>query len=225
MTHGKPCPPIEGSRRFLVSYLNSLLLIKQFPAADFVKGNMVLSPESGFNKQGTHADGRQKVRKKWELPGPGEVKLNIDGAFSSTGAGIGLLLRDDKGEVIFAACQKLQQCQDATEAEIKAIEEGLRLALHWSTLNITVESDCAEAVELIKESTPNTSAYAFSINVIREFLREREIKIAKISRDVNVASHELAKLGRVHGRTEVWFSSHPPEIAEALSNDCNPMFA
>jgi hypothetical protein len=66
-----------------------------------------------------------------------------------------------------------------------------------------VESDCAEAVELIKESTPNTSAYAFSINVIREFLREREIKIAKISPDVNVASHELAKLGRVHGRTEV----------------------
>jgi hypothetical protein len=104
MTHGKPCPPIEGSRRFLVSYLNSLLLIKQFPAADFVKGNMVISPESGFNKQGTHADGRQKVRKKWELPGPGEVKLNIDGTFSSTGAGIGLLLRDDKGEVIFAAC-------------------------------------------------------------------------------------------------------------------------
>jgi hypothetical protein len=29
MTHGKPCPSIEGSCRFLVSYMNSLMLIKQ----------------------------------------------------------------------------------------------------------------------------------------------------------------------------------------------------
>jgi hypothetical protein len=31
ITHAKPCPPIEGSQRFLMSYLDSLLLIKQFP--------------------------------------------------------------------------------------------------------------------------------------------------------------------------------------------------
>jgi hypothetical protein len=34
----KPCPSIEGSRRFLRSYLNSLLMIKQCPEMDVAKG-------------------------------------------------------------------------------------------------------------------------------------------------------------------------------------------
>jgi hypothetical protein len=38
MTHEKPCPSIEGSRRFLVSYLNSLLMVKQWPEKDVAKG-------------------------------------------------------------------------------------------------------------------------------------------------------------------------------------------
>jgi hypothetical protein len=50
MTHDKPYPPIESSRRFLVSYLNSLLLIKQFPDADITKGKMVLEQASGLRR-------------------------------------------------------------------------------------------------------------------------------------------------------------------------------
>lgn len=81
MTHDKPCPPIEGSRRFLVSYLNSLLMIKQFPVADVIKGKMVVDIERGFKKKPAYSDGRQKVRKRWVPPDQGEAKLNVDGAF------------------------------------------------------------------------------------------------------------------------------------------------
>jgi hypothetical protein len=45
MTHDKPCPSIEGLRRFLISYLNSLMMIKQFPNAAVVKGKMVVDPD------------------------------------------------------------------------------------------------------------------------------------------------------------------------------------
>jgi hypothetical protein len=38
-----------------------------------------------------------------------------------------------------------------------------------------------------------------------------------------MVSHELAKLGRVHGRTMVWLGETPSEIADALSVDCNPI--
>jgi hypothetical protein len=40
MTHGKACRYIKSSRRFLISYLNSLFLIKQFPTADVEKGKV-----------------------------------------------------------------------------------------------------------------------------------------------------------------------------------------
>jgi hypothetical protein len=48
MTHDKPCPSIEGSRRFLISYIESLFLIKQHPVGDIAKGKMVVDPYAGF---------------------------------------------------------------------------------------------------------------------------------------------------------------------------------
>ena len=92
-----------------------------------------------------------------------------------------------------------------------AIQEG-KLALHWTPLKFTLETDCAEVLELIKVGTPNTSAYAFRISAIRELLKERETL---------VVSHELARIVRVQGQTEVWLRNFPPEIEAATALDCN----
>jgi ribonuclease HI len=78
----------------------------------------------------------------WTLPPQGFAKLNIDGAFTIQSAGAGIVLRDHAGEVIFTACRNLDTCMDAPEAELAAIEEGIKLALHWSALKIIVETDC-----------------------------------------------------------------------------------
>jgi hypothetical protein len=43
VVHHKPAPPIEASRRFLCSYLDSLLCIKQNPMADPIKGKSVIA--------------------------------------------------------------------------------------------------------------------------------------------------------------------------------------
>jgi hypothetical protein len=81
-----------------------------------------------------------------------------------------------------------------------------------------VETDCSEAIALINDKGPNISAYAFQLNVIRD------VRVLKISRVLNQASHELAKLGRIQGRTELWMSTAaPPEITTVLQNNCNPM--
>jgi hypothetical protein len=101
------------------------------------------------------------------------------------------------GEVISTACRSVDTCRDATEAELMAIEQGLKLALHWSDLKIIVETDCANAVELISGKKPNLSAYAFSITTISGLLRERETVLVKINRSCNSVGHELAKIGTV----------------------------
>ena len=133
-----------------------------------------------------------------------------------------MILREHNGDVIFTACRILAFCNDATEVELGAIEEGLLLSLLSTMLNFTVETDCAEAVELIKDSTPNTSIHAFRISNIRELIQERGIKLARISRDANGASHELARMGSVLARTAFWPRGFPQEISGAVSDDCNP---
>jgi hypothetical protein len=57
-----------------------------------------------------------------------------------------------------------------------AIKGGLHLALHWINLNVTLETDCAEAVDLIKDNTPNSLVYAFEVNVTHELLREEKLE-------------------------------------------------
>jgi hypothetical protein len=52
--------------------------------------------------------------------------------FSGEGnEGTGIILRDNKGEVIIVASRQHVQCLDAL-AQLMAIEEGVRLSLHWS---------------------------------------------------------------------------------------------
>jgi hypothetical protein len=220
ITHDKPCPSIEGSRRFLAGYRNSLMLTRNYSEADIIKEKMAVDHNQG-PICAISSNTIVKETQAWTLAPQGFAKLNVDGEFTAQSAGAGMVLHDHAGDVIFTACRHLDTCIDALEAELAAIEEGIKLALHWSALKIIMETDCADAVELIGGKKANLSAYAFRITTIRELLRERDTVLVKINRTCNSVGHELAKIGRAQARTKLWLSSFPPEAAEAIANDCN----
>jgi hypothetical protein len=119
-----------------------------------------------------------------------KAMLNVDGSYNqATGGGALMVLRDQAGQVIYASCRQFMHCRNTTEAELVAIEEGLRLVMYWTSSEFAVEMDCAEALELVKDGFPNLSAYTFQINDIRDLLRERVTRMAKINREANVVSH------------------------------------
>uniref|UniRef100_A0ACD5X7K4 Uncharacterized protein n=1 Tax=Avena sativa TaxID=4498 RepID=A0ACD5X7K4_AVESA len=120
-----------------------------------------------------------------------------------------MVLRDSAGHVIFAACRQLFHCRDTVDAELAALEEGINLALHWTPLPFVAESDCAEARDLLKPQTPNTSVYAARVRNIRELCKERDVSLARVDREANRVSHELAKLDRVGPKTAVWLGIAP----------------
>jgi ribonuclease HI len=221
MTHAKPCPSIEGSRRFLTSYLKSFGLIKHYTEADIIKGKMAVDENFKSKKGKGQMETKKTAKQNWKPPIVGSLKLNADGAYKEGEAGAGMVLRTCTGEVVFSACRSLQNCRDAMQAELDAIEEGLKLALQWSNQPVIVETDCAEALTLIQDHTPNTSVFAFTISSIRELLREREGSVSKTGREANGLAHELAKMGRVFHRTEFWLADYPPELAGIVSSDCN----
>ena len=101
VTHHKPAVPIEASRRFLASYVSSLLSLEQYPDADPTKG-----------KEFVDYFGEPILKQKviphvehWTPPAPGRAKLNVDGSFllMDVTAGAGMLLGDHTGVVMLAA--------------------------------------------------------------------------------------------------------------------------
>jgi hypothetical protein len=135
-----------------------------------------------------------------------------------------MVLRGSDGTMIVAACRQLTACADTLKAELAAIEEGLTMALHWTTVPIVLKSDCMEAINLIAVGAPNLSRYAMRVSNIRDSIKEREIAIAKVSRVANLVSHSLAALGRVQERNAVWLQNPPSQIADAIMADCNILF-
>jgi hypothetical protein len=66
-------------------------------------------------------------------------------------AGTTMVLRDSNGVVIFSAYRSLLNCNEASEAEIRAIMEDMSLALEWST----TQTNCAVALATLKEPRKN----------------------------------------------------------------------
>lgn len=54
-----------------------------------------------------------------------------------------MILRYDKGDVIYAAYRCIFHCDEALEAELHAIMEGVSLAIQRTNLLVQLQSDCA----------------------------------------------------------------------------------
>ena len=216
IVHNKSPPPMEASRRFLMSYLDSLIGIKTDLIADPSKGKSTIT----YIPVRPH-EVMVVADPKWSAPKPGWVKLCTDGSFAVSGsAGAGMVLRDDKGAIIFSSCRQLFSCRDALEAELCACMEGLSFSIQRSELPVHIDMDSIIAVKLIQASEVDRSVYSSIIKEIRYLMSLRENCITHVSRSQNKVSDSLAKFARIEGRTMTWLGSGPPEALELAAIDC-----
>lgn len=139
----------------------------------------------------------------------------MDGSVLEGTAGAGMILRDHEGSIIFSSCRHLHTCNDVGN------HEGVSLALQWSNLPIDIESDCLEAVAMIKSGDPNKSKYVFMVREINSNTWERDSCITHILRSYNSTSHFMTNFNRLQCRTAVWLDwfRRGPGI---VGRDCNP---
>lgn len=66
------------------------------------------------------------------------MTVNVDGSFDAAEGegGIGIVMRDWEGRVVFASCKTLNICNSAREVELAACREGITLALQWTLLPV-----------------------------------------------------------------------------------------
>lgn len=186
---------------FLCSYFTSVCNVQLLTTEQILKGktpvHALVQPKN------------VKVRPPdppWSPPPAGWMALSVDGSFSAAdrSAGAGMILRDERGAVIFASCQLLFYCNNALEAEIQALRIGMSLALQWSSLPVLVQSDSVEALSSMLDGSLNKSPFGHLVKEIKFHMLEREFKSVKIARSQNKVSHCLANYARTAHSTACW---------------------
>lgn len=219
MVHDKIPPPMDVSRRFLCSYLDSLIAITQDTICDPAKGMATISYELLVRRpQGAPA---AMPPAKWNPPPVGWVKLNSDGSWTENGkAGAGMVLRDHLGNIIYSSCRELFSCRDAMEAEIGACMEGLCIAIQRSELPVLIEMDSLSAVNILNARDTDRPVYASLVAEVKHLKSLRTTRITNINRCQNLVSDFLAKFACSESRTVVWLGSGPPEVIDLCKKDC-----
>ncbi|KAM3296609.1 hypothetical protein ACQJBY_038780 [Aegilops geniculata] len=134
-----------------------------------------------------------------------------------------MILRRVDGSVIFAAYRCIFNCNDALEAELHAIMQGMALAIQHCNLPIIVQSDSAQALLSLTGESLSRSAYGHLVAEIRLLMGERKFIPLKLKREQNRVADRLDMYSHTESTTVVWLGQGPPCIEELLPFDCNPM--
>ncbi|KAK4281342.1 hypothetical protein QN277_012850 [Acacia crassicarpa] len=131
----------------------------------------------------------------WESPPTGWVKINTDGAFShlSTGIGSGGLIRGEHGNFISGFMFK-GEGGDSLSAELWGCLHGLKMTWDLGFRFVILESDSAEAVDLINQDNNEAHDDWALIAEIKSLLGwEWNTEVRHIRRGANAAADYLAK--------------------------------
>jgi len=128
------------------------------------------------------------LRQGWKKPPEGKVIVNVDAGFDENG-GCGSadsIIRDCSGSVLAAAHSFVPHLVDAPMAEAYALKEGLMLAQHIRCNQLIIQSDCMEAVHIMKDGgfSANSGAAIYDdCNIIWSDFQH--ISIEHCSRETN----------------------------------------
>ena len=109
-------------------------------------------------------------------------------------AGLGIIARDEKGNVILAATKVQFDCFDAEEAELLACREALLLAIQWIPDPVTVETDCYVIFQALNSLSENRSRLALQVKETRALADElQEAEFVLTKREQNKVADLLTK--------------------------------
>uniref|UniRef100_A0A2N9GG55 RNase H type-1 domain-containing protein n=1 Tax=Fagus sylvatica TaxID=28930 RepID=A0A2N9GG55_FAGSY len=169
----------------------------------------------------TNAKNRVLISVKWNPPPVNWAKLNTDGSvLGDPGlAGGGGVIRDSLGNWIggFSRSIGITSC---VQAELRALKDGLLLALDLEISKLEIEMDSSVAVESLKTtSMPNVFLRSI-VDDCRLLLERFEATTIKhIYREANGCADALAKTGCVQHVNISFYPSAPAHVLEALAFD------
>ncbi|KAL3507666.1 hypothetical protein ACH5RR_033048 [Cinchona calisaya] len=158
--------------------------------------------------------------KKWTQPTRDLLKINVNGAYSENGAGIGLVFRGYQGEIQVKMVDRAPGAIDAEYTESLAFVMGLKFAKDFGISHCILEGDAVNVVNRINSKKPDLSVSGSVMEGIRNMLSEfTMVNLTYVKRQCNSTAHLAAQLSlAANGSQFVNFPKNVMVVAEADLN-------
>ena len=163
--------------------------------------------------------GPEKIGKP---PNPERYKVNVDGAtFESwKKAGIGVVIRDEKGEVVTTLSKLVNAPLGAVEIEAKAMETGVVFARDVGIREVEFEGDLLIVCMALQggEGAPSSiqNVLEGAMELVSGFW---SFAFSHVKRQGNVPAHMLAQHAKETEDYVVWLEECPSFLEHACAHD------
>ena len=156
---------------------------------------------------------------RWILPSAECPKLNVDASWFKDFCGVGSILRNHQGAILFASCKQLFHVTSPLQAEALAALEGIYLALSCGFVSIELESDSSLVVNKLKQMDDDSSEISSFIMTIKSLYSHFQfVSFSHVLRASNIPAHLLAQKARFSAFS-LWFNNFPSDVSLASDSD------
>lgn len=135
-------------------------------------------------------------------------------------AGVGIILRNDQGVVLFAASRKEVWDFSVDDIEALAALRGLQMILQLGYPSLQLEGDSLTVIEAIMSHEPNFMIQGPLIMEINRLLRFfQHYDVVHVGRQSNEAAHLLAQHSKQVADMAQWMHSYPDLISNRVLSD------
>ncbi|KAK1684978.1 hypothetical protein QYE76_045826 [Lolium multiflorum] len=196
------------------------------PAAMHDKGKTAICLSDQTNHSGSCSSSTNRAEDLHPIPVtmPCEdsALIYVDAAHKPlTGdSAVGVVVRDQYGAIIAAVCKTIDPCQDAEEAEARAILAGLQLGTDIGLQQPLLLSDCAPAVSASRNQGPNLSKlWSVYMQISSTALQLPGCVVQYTRRKFNSGAHNLAQRA-IRSRTcNLWLAPVPAVISDLVGDN------
>ena len=164
---------------------------------------------------------------KWRLPKLGWYKVNTNGAtFEDIKCcEVGVVIKNERGEIMGALSKKFVLPLGGLEAEAKAVEEGVLFAWDLGLKDIIIESDAQLVTNSLgKQCVMSSSIRKVVEGILVDLRKFNSWDVNHTRRSGNNAAHILARQAKCLNMCNIWVEDTPPSIAYQVQSDvaqCN----
>ena len=156
----------------------------------------------------------------WAPPKQGVV--NTDGAIFEDikCCGIGVVIRNERGQLMGAMSKKVELPLGVLEIEAKAVEEGVMLARDLGLKEIIIKTDAQQVAFSLRSHCVSPSSIRKIIEGIMLGLRcFKAWEVSHTRRSGNFAAHIMARQAKFLNECNIWVEETPPMIADQIQSD------